>query len=129
MTSQLNDNWDAHESPYEPAPYYGKGFRRHKETGVVYVSGLQICKKIINFDPNGDAPAPKSKTASIVKRSITGLIPLGIYRTYKILDVIDGIRIPLAEWKTGQDALEMLLVNGLNQSNEQYKAFLTLKGE
>jgi len=125
----MTDNWGVKESIYAPAPYFGMGFKRHKETGGIYVAGLQICEKVVNHDPNGSIPAPNSKAATIVKRSISGLIPLGIYRTYKVIDVVEGIRIPTAEWKTGQDALEMLLINGLNQANKQYKTFLTLKGE
>ena len=129
IKSKLTDNWEDKESIYTPAPYFGVGFKRHNKTGGIYVSGLQICQKVVNHDHNGDIPAPNSKAKAIVKRSINGLIPLGIYRTYKLIDVVNGVRIPAAEWKTGQDALEMLLVNGLSEANKQYKTFLELKGE
>lgn len=71
---------------YDEHPCGISGVLVHRETGDIYISGIQVKEEIIERDPNGDARQNKRTPKALLKSEIKKVLELmtGKWRQYKL---------------------------------------------
>jgi hypothetical protein len=85
-TAHGEEKRNKHLEAYEPHPCGIRGVMVHKETGDVYLTGIQVKEEIVEEDPNGDArQLPRTRDAQL-KREVQKVLELmtGKWRQYKL---------------------------------------------
>ena len=85
-TGEVEDKRNKHLEAYEPHPCGIRGVMVHKETGDVYLTGIQVKEEIVEEDPNGDARQSPRKKKAQLKREVQKVLELmtGKWRQYKL---------------------------------------------